>query len=529
MVMVRYPRLKPSKVFADPELLDCFGSIRHRRAQMNLDLVAGTPLWDWYYSGASFAGFIVTVLINAMVLGLSNWRAGGIFFKTVLFGAAVAAMPLGLASIGLNMAISNPELVSIASVAGVSVSVVLGVPYLLVRALSRSGGKQQGQPEDVKKAASGVEKQRTQVFNIPGKPSGTVNYVAPGKDSAENQTVYGELEFRSGPRNGETMEIRPGTLTLGRSPDNDIVINDPSVSRKHARLTSQGGRYYIEDLGSMNGTKMNGESVKREQVDTGTSLMLGGVEVVVGKKETPVQEPKNIRIDGPVESTNDTVVRQPVINAGWLAFNPVSVTGDLYALKPGTNVIGRDKGCDLSVNDPYMSRKHALISVKEGKSSIADLGSLGGVKVNGQPVAGTSVAPGTEVAVGDTVLRLVEIQSPDNLVGPQDPSGTLLDKGPEKAVVAMVVSGQDAGKSFKLKEGANLIGRTGDCAVQLTDSTISRQHAQVVCFDGKLSVSDLGSRAGTKAGGANVTGTSISNGDVVSIGRTGFTLMGAAA
>ena len=72
---------------------------------MNLDLVAGTPLWDWYYSGASFAGFIVTVLISAMVLGLTNWRAGGIFFKTVLFGAAVAAMPLGFASIGLHMAI----------------------------------------------------------------------------------------------------------------------------------------------------------------------------------------------------------------------------------------------------------------------------------------------------------------------------------------------------------------------------------------------------------------------------------------
>ncbi|MCL0099710.1 FHA domain-containing protein, partial [Dehalococcoidia bacterium] len=350
---------------------------------MNLDLVAGTPLWDWYYSGASFAGFIITVLISAMVLGLSDWKAGGLFLKTVLFGAAVAAMPLGFASIGLNMAISNAELVSIASIAGVTVSVVLGVPYLLRRALTRAGGKKQEEPEAVSQVASAIEGQRTQVFNVPGKASDTVSYAPPVEDIAENQTVQGELKFRSGPRNGETMEVRAGTLTMGRSPDNDIVIDDPSVSRKHARLTSKNGQYYIEDLGSMNGTKVNGEKVERGQVDTGTSLILGSVEVVLGKNETSLPEPKSNRVASPAASPNDTVVRQPVVNAGWLVTKDPAGSGDIYRLKAGTNVIGRDAGCDLPVNDPYISRKHALISVKEGKASIADLGSLGGVKVNG--------------------------------------------------------------------------------------------------------------------------------------------------
>ena len=496
---------------------------------MNLDLVAGTPLWDWYYSGASFVGFMITVVSGAMVVGLGSWRAGGIFFKTLICGASVAAMPLGLASMGLNMAISDPELVSIVSIVGVGGSVVLGVPYLIARAFMGRNTQSAGQPEEAKNAVPQVAEHGTQVVSTPGNSRDTVNPGAGGADGVAPQTVYRELEFRSGPRSGETMSLRPGSLTLGRSPDNDIVIDDPSVSREHARLSNENGRYYIEDLGSMNGTMMNGKRVKKEFVGTGASVKIGGVEVVVGDRGRRSVGPRDSGVDGPALSPNDTVVRRPVIGAGWLAIARESGPGDIYQLRPGTNVIGRDDGCDLSVDDQYISRKHALVSVSGGKASIADLGSLGGLKVNDRPVTGAPAAPGTEIAVGETRLRLLEIESLGSPGPVDDPSKTLVVQGPTNAVVAMVVSGPDAGKSFRLKEGTNMIGRTEDCRVQLSDETVTRQHAQILYADGRLSVSDLGSRSGTKVGDTVLAGTPLSNGDVVSMGRTRFTLMGAAA
>lgn len=307
------------------------------------------------------------------------------------------------------------------------------------------------------------------------------------------------------------------------------MIDDSSVSRKHARLISEGGGYYIEDLESTNGTTMNGKPVKRELVGAGASLMLGSVEVVVGEKAESSPESRQNGVGRPVESPNDTIVRSLGVNAGWLAIDSESGSGDVYRLQSGSNIIGRDAESDLSVGDPYISRKHALVFVKGGKASITDLGSRGGVKVNDLPVTVSSATPGTEITVGETKLRLLEIESPGSSGAIQDPSRTLVFQGPSKAVTAMVVSGPDAGKSFKLEEGANIIGRTMDCTVQLTDETVSRHHAQILHSDGELSVSDLGSKGGTKVGDVAIAGTPLSNGDVVKMGRTRFTLMGVAA
>jgi predicted component of type VI protein secretion system len=52
-----------------------------------------------------------------------------------------------------------------------------------------------------------------------------------------------------------------GTLTIGRSPANDVTLESPAVSRDHAALVSQEGRWYVEDRGSYNGTFLNGTRV----------------------------------------------------------------------------------------------------------------------------------------------------------------------------------------------------------------------------------------------------------------------------
>lgn len=66
-----------------------------------------------------------------------------------------------------------------------------------------------------------------------------------------------QLVMRAGPNPGTTFALEGDLLTIGRDSTNTIVINDAEVSRRHSRLTLQGGKYLIEDLGSTNGTFVN--------------------------------------------------------------------------------------------------------------------------------------------------------------------------------------------------------------------------------------------------------------------------------
>jgi len=65
--------------------------------------------------------------------------------------------------------------------------------------------------------------------------------------------------MRSGPTPGVTFPLAGDQLIIGRDSSNGVAINDAEISRKHSRLSFQGGKYVLEDLGSTNGTFVNGQ------------------------------------------------------------------------------------------------------------------------------------------------------------------------------------------------------------------------------------------------------------------------------
>ncbi len=113
-----------------------------------------------------------------------------------------------------------------------------------------------------------------------------------------------QLLVQQGPRAGQSFDLDKPVITLGREAGSDIVLEDPQVSRHHARLTLQAGGYVIEDLGSTNGTFINEQRLAGAQlINPGDKLRLGdnvvlsvsgslGVgETVVGHGQAPTLPP----------------------------------------------------------------------------------------------------------------------------------------------------------------------------------------------------------------------------------------------
>ena len=93
-----------------------------------------------------------------------------------------------------------------------------------------------------------------------------------------------QLIMRSGPTPGAAFALEGDQIDIGRDSTNEIVINDAEISRRHARLTFQGGKYVLEDLGSTNGTFVNGRRVRKAALVAGDKLKVGRVEFVVTKR-----------------------------------------------------------------------------------------------------------------------------------------------------------------------------------------------------------------------------------------------------
>jgi pSer/pThr/pTyr-binding forkhead associated (FHA) protein len=90
-----------------------------------------------------------------------------------------------------------------------------------------------------------------------------------------------QLVMRSGPTPGATFSLEGDQLIIGRDTSSNIAINDAEISRKHARLTFQGGKYVIEDLGSTNGTFVNGQRLASPAVLKSGDVVSLGEQIVL--------------------------------------------------------------------------------------------------------------------------------------------------------------------------------------------------------------------------------------------------------
>ena len=75
--------------------------------------------------------------------------------------------------------------------------------------------------------------------------------------------------------------LHAGVLTIGRGSENDLVLGDPRVSRRHARIQVRGGRLVLSDLDSRNGTRVNGTPIDEVAIGFGDEILLGDTRLFV--------------------------------------------------------------------------------------------------------------------------------------------------------------------------------------------------------------------------------------------------------
>lgn len=208
----------------------------------------------------------------------------------------------------------------------------------------------------------------------------------------------------------EYMLSRKKEINIGNSRLNDIVINDKNVSEHHVTITkAENGVYGIKDNNTITGTKVNDRTVTEKDLKFGDIITIGPATF----RFLPDQRP------GASEGDAPAVVLPSYSLVGVYGL----FDGKRFDIFAGDTHIGREpvspKGIENDIilkGDMTVSKGHATISCQDDGITIKDVGSTGGVAVNGNKVGQLNSAPlkvRDEIAIGRTIFRFVEFGKGD--------------------------------------------------------------------------------------------------------------------
>lgn len=184
--------------------------------------------------------------------------------------------------------------------------------------------------------------------------------------------------------NNREIELSRETV-LGREESCDLCIQDDRISRKHTLVTVQPNGLLVEDLGSANGTFLNGKRVVSPILcKAGDKITCASVDFVVK-------------------------VIQPIASE-WTLQND---SGRVFPVKGQMNV-GREAHCDIHIDNQKISRRHALLKILPSGLFVEDLASSNGTFVNDKRILQeTRLSSGDKLRFGDQIFSVVRNVDPD--------------------------------------------------------------------------------------------------------------------
>jgi pSer/pThr/pTyr-binding forkhead associated (FHA) protein len=200
-------------------------------------------------------------------------------------------------------------------------------------------------------------------------------------------------------------DLSTAPVVIGRAAEVEIHLDESYISRKHAKISYEDGKFYIEDLHSHIGTTYHGERINRCEMKDSDEFYLGAVKLIFKREAPPPVKPPETK-----ESYSSGEATMAINISDLLLLN-VEMEGALhsqYEITPKPVVIGRTQDADIRLDNPLISRKHAMIFARAGKLAIEDLKSNNGTFVNGKKVEKAEVSMGDEVRLGPYLLRLAD-------------------------------------------------------------------------------------------------------------------------
>lgn len=240
------------------------------------------------------------------------------------------------------------------------------------------------------------------------------------------------------PADGRRYRLHAGVNTIGRQ-GTDILANEGTVSRVHARLTVENGSVIVEDLGSTNGTKVGDRRIgpnEPTRATHGTPLKFGNWRITL---EFPGSAPADtttaisaadrtmMNVEAPAEddASAETATR---ISAPPPSLEPTGAVVAMLKLvegstsdipvTSGTITFGRKAENTISLTgDPYISGRHAEVITDNTGTYLVDVGSTNGTLVNGErltPNEKQLLLEGDEIQIGQSIFKFALLDSEED-------------------------------------------------------------------------------------------------------------------
>ncbi|HRJ75300.1 MAG TPA: FHA domain-containing protein, partial [Anaerolineales bacterium] len=324
------------------------------------------------------------------------------------------------------------------------------------------------------------------------------------------------------------FELIKSEMIAGRDESVDIVIPTPAVSRRHAKFVQEGNGYVIEDLGSSNGTFVNGQKISgRQALKHKDQIRLGQAVTLVYEDPTPIQanlkteigsapviqeSPKTI-IGSASAGVMQTIIgeepqlKSKVTEPPQLVVDVAGGNSKTHTLTRSTLTIGRLENNDIVIPSQIVSGQHARLEQVSG----------GGYKVVILPEARNPILFEGRPVEGSRVLRHGDVLR----IGSLDPGlmVTITYQSPSQAT-------QEVDRDIVFGEKTLIqIGRDPSNDVVLPSPNVSRFHAQIQKVGQRYRVEDLRSSNGTFVNGERIDGPFwLKPEDSISVGQYRFVM-----
>jgi pSer/pThr/pTyr-binding forkhead associated (FHA) protein len=272
-------------------------------------------------------------------------------------------------------------------------------------------GVEEAPPTRVEAEASPLELER------PPEPAPVFADAPSETEPAQPAGPVPELLLFVGDKHLGTFSLASGEATIGRTPNNTIIIDNAGVSRRHAVIRLKDHKAILEDLGSANGTFVRGQKVQEHALQDGDEIVIVKHRLVYRIPEDAEAPPKTDPLTDVGQRTmyiDATAVAQavgsrPGVRPDALAstLRPRLILPDLkkFALDLDEVNLGTAMGCQVQLSGMFVGKVHAkIVRTKEGQFRLQHLSGLAATRVNGEKVTEHLLKHGDEIEIGKQKL-----------------------------------------------------------------------------------------------------------------------------